>query len=164
MIHVLPAITPDLLRKSLRLTQKLEQHAQRHLDLPRAADGFVGDAQAAQARALIQRGEAGVARLCRSGLPGVGEAVEVDVLIDVVDREIEAGGVGQVEHIEGVAHRDSVVHLGHFHERNVGAALPGLAENIALAAGDEVGFVRVVRRNGAVERAGSEQRQRNNRP
>jgi hypothetical protein len=67
----------------------LEGEFQGHLDLAGAADGFVDDADAAQRWRRIELGAVD------------GEIVEIKVLSDVVDGNIEAGGVGEVEDFEG---------------------------------------------------------------
>src|ERR1700675_453905 len=73
----------------LFLDADLERQTQRHLDLAGAADGFVDDAETAEGwrnerRDAVER-----------------EVVEGDVLRDVVDGDIEAGRVGDVENVKG---------------------------------------------------------------
>jgi len=117
------------------------------LDLAGAADGFVDDADAAQRWRGIERGAVDW------------EIVEVQVLGDVVDGNIEAGSVSEIEDFEGVLHGDALGDLGHFDDGEVGAALPGLAENVALAGGVS-GFEGVASGDGAAEIAGIEKRDR----
>ena len=62
-----------------------------------------------------------------------GNVVEALVLIHVVLRNVEAGGVGEVVDVEGVAQDVLVVDGQFLDQRRVGAPLPGLAEDIALA-------------------------------
>ena len=71
------------------------------------------------------------------------ETVVVLVLRDLVARHVEAGGVGEVEDIEGVLEGVTFGDLGQFHERGIRALLEGLAEDVALAGG-EVGFIGIV--------------------
>jgi hypothetical protein len=80
----------------------LEAEFQGHLDLAGAADGFVDDADAAQRRRRIELGAVD------------GEIVETKVLSDVVDGNIEAGRVGEVEDFEGEPCGDAFGDLGHF--------------------------------------------------
>ena len=68
------------------LAMELEHEAQRQLDLSRASDGLVRDAQAAQRRADVWR------------LTGSWKAIEVDVLGHVANRDIETRSIGHVEH------------------------------------------------------------------
>src|SRR5208282_3602148 len=138
---------------------RLEGEAQRHLDLPRAADGLVGDAQTARSWTLVQGCVGGVARSRRCWLSkNVGKAVVVDVLADVVDRDIEARSVGQVVDLEHVLQRVPLRELGCLDERDVSAVLPRLPEDVALAMVDEVGLVGVVGRNRAIQCAWGEQK------
>ena len=88
------------------LEMRSEHEAQRHLDLSRASDRFVGDSQSALVGTDIKRSagrtlvETGVTRtLCRRQA-GNRKALKADVLADVVDGNIEARRVGQVEDIE----------------------------------------------------------------
>ena len=87
------------------------------------------------------------------------KALEGWVLGDVIDRDIETGRIGQVEDIEAVLHGHPLGDLSYLHERNVRAPLPRLPEDIALAVIDEVGLIRIIGGNRAIERAGAKQRQ-----
>jgi hypothetical protein len=61
-------------------------------------------------------------------------------LREVVAGRVKAGGVGEVEDIECVAEVVFVAQGYSFDERDVGALLECLAEDVALAGG-EAGFV-----------------------
>lgn len=102
--------------------------------------------------------EVRVARIRRSSLADVGKPVEVDVLGDVVNRNIEARRVSHVEYIERKFQGGALGYLGYLLERDVGTPLPGLAENIALAVVDEVRLVGIIGRNRAVQSTWTQQR------
>ena len=124
-----------------------ESETERHLNLARTADGFVGDAKTAEAEAHVKCGhvEAAVARRDCGRQSLLREAVEVDVLADIVDWDIEAGGIGQVIHVEAVAKGEALGQLCHFDVGDICATLPGLPEDVALSVVNEVRLVRVVR-------------------
>ena len=128
--------------------------------MPRTANGFVGDAQAASSGGTdVERSrELGVAWSGGGRRPCDRKAVEVNVLAYIVNRDIEAGRVGQVEDIEGELQRGALGDLHRLDQRDIRAPLPGLAENIAFAVLDEIGLVRIVRRNCAVQGAWIQQR------
>jgi len=88
----------------------LERQVQGHLDLTRAAYGFVDYAQAG-GRVV-------------EGLTYYWKVVVELVLGNVVDGDVEAGGIGYVENIEGIFQRVALGKRSQFGERNVGAALP----------------------------------------
>ncbi len=73
----------------------LEGEVEGHLDLAGAAYGFVDYAEAAE-------GWRGIERLAVDG-----KVVEEEVLRDVVDGDVEAVGVGEVEDVEGKAGVDA---------------------------------------------------------
>src|ERR1700722_19429205 len=127
----------------------LESQLQRHLYLPRAADGVAYKAQAAGAVV-----EAGV------GLASVGRAtgrlhrlahgwrvVVIHILEHFVSWDVEAGGVGQIINVKGVLKVHPFGDIGHLHQRYVGPFLTGLAENVALTGG-EVSFKCISSRDG----------------
>ena len=137
-----------------RVSDRLETEAQRHLDLPRASDGLIRDAQAARGWADVQRScEVRVARIRCGWRTCDGKAIEVNVLADVVDWNVEARGVGQVENVEAELQGGMLGDLSELHQRDVRAPLPGLPENIALAMGDKVRLVRIIGRDRAVQSA-----------
>src|SRR6185369_17601902 len=125
-----------------------ERQTQRHLNLPRASDRFIGDTQTAQVRAHIQRSGSGlierrVTRTQSRRRALLWEALEAGVLRNVIDRDIEARRVGQVVDIETVLQRSVLGDLRHLNQRKVRASLPGLPKDIALAMIDEVRLVRI---------------------
>src|SRR5580692_6894761 len=137
-----------------RVSDRLETEAQRHLDLPRASDGLVRDAQAARGWADVQRScEVRVARIRCGWRTNDGKAIEVDVLADVVDWNVETRGVGQVENVEAELQGGTLGDLGELDQRDVRAPLPGLPENIALAMVDKVRLVRIIGRDRAAQGA-----------
>ena len=109
---------------------ELEHEPQRHLDLSRASDGLVRDAQAAQRRADGWR------------LTGRRKAVDIETRsishVEDIERELQGGALGYFRYLR---------------ERNVRAPLPGLAENTTLAVVDEVRLVRIIGRDRAVKSA-----------
>ena len=98
------------------LWQALERQAQRHLNLARAADRFVGDAETAKRGTHVKRGDAetAIARGDRRGQSLLREAVEVDVLTNVIDRNVEARRVGEVINIETISKGETLCKLCHF--------------------------------------------------
>ena len=64
----------------------------------------------------------------------IGHVVERLVLVHVVLRNVEARSVGEVVDIEGVVQFELVVDRQVLDQRSVSAPLPGLAEDVALAA------------------------------
>src|SRR5882724_4567913 len=126
-------------------TGKLEQDLQGHLDLAGSADGF----------GYVAEAERGVVQRLALGR----EAVEVFVLGHVVDGYVEARRVREVEDVEADAGAEALADPGVFDDGEVGALLPALAEDVALA-GSGIGFEGVTRRNRAVQIAGGEQRHR----
>ena len=75
-----------------------------------------------------------------------GEIVEKQVLRDVVDGDVEARRICEVEDLEAELEGSLLGQLRELHQREVGPFLPGLAEDVALTGG-EIGFVSVARRN-----------------
>src|ERR1700688_4487760 len=132
---------------------RLEFEFQRHLNLARAADGFV---HRSQAGGRVVKA-AGTARGKRRRAHYWELVIEL-ILRNVVDGDIEAGGVGHVEDIEAVLQSESLGELSELYERNVGTLLPGLAEDIALTRG-EVGLEGVSRGDGAAQVARIQQGQ-----
>ena len=132
----------------------LEGEAQGHLDLAGAADGFVDFAQTKRAIVEAIGWSIGVAARRQNLARGRGqrEAVVILVLGDVVDRDVEAGGVEDVEHLKRVLEHEAFIELGELHNGNVHPLLPGLSEDVALAGG-EAGFKGIVHRDGAAQSA-----------
>ncbi len=117
----------------------LERHAKRHLNLSRAADCFGDLAEPAG------RVKKGVPKLgaCRAELLWLeeghtfdGECAECQVLRDVVDRNVEAGRVRQVEDVEAVLQRNLLRQLCRLQDRDIRNPLPRLPEDVALARGE----------------------------
>src|SRR5262244_3741728 len=81
---------------------RFEGQLQRHLDLSRAADGFIDHTQAAERRASVESGRGGAAIVdvihCRRPIDR--EIINESILRDVVDGNVKAGGVGEVEDLE----------------------------------------------------------------
>ena len=71
-------------------------------------------------------------RVCSVRRLGHGELAERQVLRDVVDRKVKARMVREVKNIEAVPQPNPLRNLRHLHNREVGALLPRLAENVAL--------------------------------
>src|SRR5580658_366215 len=117
----------------------LEIEAQGHLDLARAAYGFVDRAEASGTVVETADGSGACATGGQRRSAYYREVVVKLVLSYVVDGNIEAGVVGQIEDVEGVLQRDTLGERRDLYDGNIGAFLPGLAEDVALAAG-EIGF------------------------
>ena len=90
---------------------RLEHEAQRHLNLPRASDRFRHLSQAAGAveeivgrtgGATSGRARRGRWRGCRARLRKLAEG---QVLRDVIDGDVEAGRIRQIENVKGVFQR-----------------------------------------------------------
>lgn len=120
---------------------------QRHLNLTWATDGVLGDAKACRA---VEEASIGAIRIALAvvgrprlrglaGVDGNGNIVEQLVLVYVVLRDVEAGSVGEIIHIEGVMQIELLVDGEILGQGCIGAALPPLPEDIALAA-REVAF------------------------
>src|ERR1700683_250526 len=135
----------------------LELKTERHLNLPRAADRLVYDAQTEWT--VVER-SVGLRRatVWQRIRPFHGDIVVELVLRDIIERKIKARRVGQVEDVEAVLQRDAFGDFGVLHDGYVRAPLRGLPEDIALAR-REVGFESVARRNRAVQPADRQQRQ-----
>ncbi len=118
--------------------------------LPRASDGFVDNAQAAQRGTRIETRLTKILAIVLRRGTEYREVVEEEVLGDIIDGDVEAGRVGQVKHVQGVLERQTLLQLGGLDDRNVGASLPSLAEDVALSGG-EVGFIEVAWRNRATQ-------------
>ena len=112
----------------------LEGEAERHLNLSRASDRLVHDTQAARCWRGIK-----IRTVNR-------EIVEKQVLRDVIDGDVEARCIGEVEDLEAELEGSPLGQLRELHKREVGPFLPGLAEDVALTGG-EIGFVSVARGN-----------------
>jgi hypothetical protein len=129
----------------------LEGEAERHLNLSRTPNRLVHDPQTAESGTCIEA-QVGLAKIAaiRSLRRRTGrwEIVEEQVLRDVVDRNVEARSICEVEDLEAEFEGGSLGQLRELHQRDVGPLLPGLAKDVALAGG-EVGFVRVAGRNRA---------------
>jgi len=61
------------------------------------------------------------------------EIVEEQVLRDVVDRNVEARSICEVEDLEAEFEGGSLGQLRELHQRDVGPLLPSLAKDVALA-------------------------------
>lgn len=115
---------------------------QRHLNLAWTADGVLHDAKLTWAAVKGVRGSA--LRLALSwsrrhfavGAGHIRRIVVTGILRDVILRDVEAAGVGQVEHVQAVAQRIPVANLQAFYQRSVRALLEGLPEDVALAGGE----------------------------
>lgn len=103
---------------------RLEGKPKRHLDLTRAADGFVDDSQAARGWRRVKRRTVDW------------EIVEEEVLRDIVDRDVEARRVGEVENVEAEFERSPFSDLRDFYNREVSSLLPSLTEDVALTGGE----------------------------
>src|SRR5258708_35982812 len=116
----------------------LERELQRHLYLPRSANGMGYKPKAG--RAVIEAFVGLVpVRVAPSGYRGLSrgrELVEVLILKDLIARDVETCGVGQVVHIKGVFKVVALGQTGHFNQRDICAFLSGLAEDVALPGGE----------------------------
>ena len=127
---------------------ELEQHAQRHLYLPRAADCFVRDAEATQRRAGIEAriaGDFAAGRFHRGTRRR--EPVEEQVLADVVDGYVEARRVGEVEHFRPQLEPGLFPNRGVFKQRKIEVLYPSGANIRQSSAGSTVGKRRGQREN-----------------
>jgi len=88
-----------------------------------------------------------------------GKPLKLMFWLTSVNRDIETRGVSQVENIEGVLQGGTLGDLGHLHERDIRAPLPGLSKDIALAMVDKVRLIGVIGRNCAVQSAWTQQRE-----
>ena len=132
----------------------LERELQRHLYLPWAADGmgYIAKAGGAVIEAFVGLVSFGIATGGESGLSRRRELVEVLILKDLIARNVEARGVGEVVHVKRVFEAGSFGQVGHFHQRNICPLLRGLAEDVALAGG-EAGLDRISRGHRGRQRA-----------
>ena len=135
------------------------------MNLPRAADGMhdLPETRGTLIEIIAHEGVAAIGGASRSGrcrrLTGHGGWNKTQILIDIVDGNVKAGVVGQVENIEAVLQCESFRQLRQLHDGNIGPLLPRLAEDVALpAAGDEIGLERITRRNGTAQVARLEDR------
>ena len=103
-------------------------------------------------RTVVEALVAGIAGSGQNRRAGVRESVVVLVLRYLVARHVEAGGVGEVEDIEGVLEVVTLGELGQFHKRGIRALLEGLPEDVALPGG-EVGFIGIGGGNGTTQAA-----------
>src|SRR5208283_608225 len=128
----------------------LEGEAQSQLNLASASDGLVDVAQAK--RAVVETVDliACAASGWHDGRPCYRSRSIVLVLRNIIDGNIKAGSVGDVENVEAELQVGPFSDVGVLDEGNVHASLPRLPENIALASG-EIGFVRIVHGNGAIQ-------------
>ena len=102
----------------LLLWARLKLNAERHLNLARAADGLVHDAQAK--RAVVETIVRGVrAAVGQRRRPLHGRVVVILVLRNVIERKVEAGSVGQVKDIEGVLQHHTLGDIGVLHDGEV---------------------------------------------
>src|SRR5208282_6216278 len=125
------------------MNMTLKHDSQGHLNLARAADGFV---YRAQRRGTVVESRRRILSSATSGQrrrPHYRELVVVLVLRDVIDGNIKAGRIGQVEDLQAVIQRVAFRNEGFLYERNVGDPLPALPEDVAQAV-REVGLESVV--------------------
>src|SRR5579863_2354140 len=114
------------------------------MDLTRGANGVRDDSEAARA---VVEARVGLRSVCRTaGRHGSrsphGEGIIELVLRDFVSGNVEAGGVGEVVHVQRVLHAVFFAEAEDLLEGGVGTALGLLAEDVALAGG-EAGFERI---------------------
>src|SRR5579862_9872101 len=86
----------------------LKKQTHRHLNLPRAANGLIGDSQAGHARAGIEAriGSITTGRLRRG--TGNRKGIEAHVLLHFTDGDIEARRIREIEYIERKRRRKTV--------------------------------------------------------
>src|SRR5450755_2691937 len=126
-----------------------ESEPQRHLNLPRTADGLVGYAQSGGR--IVEAAVRDVATICRQWRCSNHRKLIVElVLRNIVDGNVEARGIRQVENVQAVFQRVTLGELSNFDEGNVSALLPCLPEDVALSS-CKVGLERVIRRNGSAQ-------------
>ncbi len=142
----------------LSFTRELELDPQRHLYLAWAADGFIDGAQTRGTVVKTISGSGSAAPSRQWSCPHYRELIVGCILRNIIDGDVKAGGVGHVEDIEAVFQRDSLSELGDLHKGDIGAPLPGLAEDVALS-GSKVGLESVAGGNCAPEIAGTQQGQ-----
>src|ERR1700758_854328 len=112
------------------VTWNLEDNPDAHLNLARAADGLVHRTQAGGN--VVEAAEADIVTRCRRRRrTHHGELVVKLILGNVIDGNVEAGGIGDIEDLQSVLQRNAFRDLGVFHNREVETLLPGLAENVA---------------------------------
>jgi len=123
------------------MSPALERKCQRHLYLPWGADGMGHIAKAG--RAVIETAVGLLAfRVASGGQSGPAhgrELIEILILKNLIARDVKAGGVGQVVHVEGVLQVEAFGDAGLFDQRDIRPLLRCLAEDIALTGG-EVGL------------------------
>ena len=96
--------------RRLRLEQTLECESQRHLNLPRAADGVDRLSQTGRALVKVASDErtSAVGRTLRSRGDGIRRGrrrrkrVEGQILTHIINRDVEAGSIRQVVDVEAV--------------------------------------------------------------
>ena len=125
----------------------------------------LADARGALIEIIAHEGIAPIGRARRRGrrraLADYRGRVKRQVLVDVIDRDIEAGVVGQIENVEGIFQGKLFGYSRHLHDGDVSPFLPRLVKNVALsAAGDEVGFKCIAGRNRSIQGARGQQGQR----
>ena len=101
----------------------------------RAANSLVDVAQPKGAivkAASLVRGAAGGRQRCGSLRR---KSVVILILVDVVNGDVKARRVGDVENLEAKLQRRALRQPGGFNQRDVQALLPRLPENIALSGG-----------------------------
>ena len=141
-------------------SQSLEGKGKRHLNLSIASYhlGHLSQSARAIVEVASDKDFSIIARalLGRRGghLPGLWKLTVIRVLTDVIDGNVEARRIRQVEHIEGELQRNPLVDWGRLQEGDVRILLPGLTEDIALSA-SEVRLKRIHAWN-AIGRAGSQ--------
>src|SRR6266403_3381146 len=109
----------------------LEGEAERHLNLSRTPDRLVHDPQTAESGTCIEA-QVGLVKIAAIRT-GRWEIVEEQVLRDVVDRNVEARSICEVEDLEAEFEGGSLGQLRELHQRDVGPLLPSLAKDVALA-------------------------------
>jgi hypothetical protein len=106
----------------------------RELNLARAADCLVNVSQTE--RTVIETRVRTAAGRGQCGCSNRGKPVVILVLCHVVDGNIEAGSVGDVENVKAELQVHALGDGGVFHKRDVHPPLPGLPEDIALSGGE----------------------------
>ena len=99
----------------------LEREVQGHLNLPGTANGLI---HLPEAKGRV------VERLTLRG-----EIVVVLVLRNIIDRNVETGGIGDVENVQSVFQRNPLRDFQVLDQRYVGTLLPDLTKDVALARG-----------------------------
>src|ERR1700728_694980 len=114
--------------------------------------GYIAKAGGAVIEAAVGLLPLGVASGGQRGYARGRKSVVILILKNLVARDVEAGGVGEVVHVKGVLQAIAFGDAGHFYQRNIRPLLRCLAEDVALTSG-EAGLDRVPSRNRGCQRA-----------